>query len=111
MGGYLSVDKSGNPDGSQNAFGNPSEGWSWFPGYAIDLDQGRRINIVIAETQDEGAIGDDLLWNPDESENAARHFVILTNIPYDFGPNGEPGSFEQEFDSLFLDSSTASRIL
>jgi len=55
-----SVDKYGNPDGSGTGMG-------WFPGYAIDVETGRRLNIAFGEnstlTNDNG---DDMIWNPTE---------------------------------------------
>jgi len=53
-----SVDKDGNPDGTGN-------GWGWFPGYAVDLERGVRLNMMFAE--DSWLVGDngaDMLWNP-----------------------------------------------
>ncbi len=54
-----SVDKSGSPDGSGR------NGMGWFPGYAIDVETGERLNIVFAEdswlTSDNG---NDMIWNP-----------------------------------------------
>ena len=41
------------------------KGMGWFPGYAIDIETGERLNIVFAEdswlTSDNG---NDMLWNP-----------------------------------------------
>lgn len=54
-----SIDKDGNPtnDGTM--------GMSWFPGYAINLETGERLNIIFAEdsylSEDNGR---DLKWNP-----------------------------------------------
>ncbi len=54
-----SVDKEGNPvnDGTM--------GMSWFPGYAINIETGERLNIIFGEdsylTEDHGR---DLIWNP-----------------------------------------------
>ena len=54
-----SVDKNGNDDGSGRV------GMGWFPGYAIDIETGERLNIVFAEdswlTSDNG---NDMQWNP-----------------------------------------------
>jgi len=54
-----SVDKEGNDDGSGTL------GMGWFPGYAIDLETGERLNIIFAEdswqTSENGA---DMKWNP-----------------------------------------------
>ncbi|HOK38092.1 MAG TPA: T9SS type A sorting domain-containing protein [Bacteroidales bacterium] len=54
-----SVDKMGNPDNSG------TYGMGWFPGYAIDVRTGRRLNIIFGE--DSWLIGDnggDMKWNP-----------------------------------------------
>ncbi len=55
-----SVDKEGNV-----IPGDTTHGMSWFPGYAIDLRTGRRLNIVFGE--DSWLVGDngsDMMWNP-----------------------------------------------
>jgi hypothetical protein len=102
------IGKDGNPDGSKTKSGTASLGWSWFPGYAIDLDRGIRLNLWIAESLEEDPVsGNDLLWNPDTSSNAKKHFIILTNRPYDFGPNGERGAYQDEVDELFSSPSVA----
>jgi hypothetical protein len=54
-----SVDKEG------NSLNDGTHGMGWFPGYAIDLRTGERLNIVFGE--DSWLIGDngkDMLWNP-----------------------------------------------
>jgi len=97
-----SIDRNGNLDGFTTATGAAATGWSWFPGYAIDLDRGVRVHMWIAESEEEDPVlGNDLLWNPDTSANGNRHFVIITNRAYDFGPNGERGAYQDEVDSLF----------
>ena len=54
-----SVNKEGEDDGSG------TKGMGWFPGYAIDIETGERLNIVFAEdswlTSDNG---NDMKWNP-----------------------------------------------
>lgn len=54
-----SVGKDGNPDNSG------THGLGWFPGYAIDVQTGERLNIVFGE--DSWLVGDngnDMIWNP-----------------------------------------------
>ena len=70
-----SVDKNGNPlnDGTM--------GMGWFPGYAINLETGERLNIIFAEdsylTEDNGR---DLKWNPTSN-------IVTDEAPlYDPGP-------------------------
>ena len=54
-----SVDKSGNPDGSG------TNGLGWFPGYAINVETGERLNIAFAEDSWlAGENGRDMKWNP-----------------------------------------------
>lgn len=53
-----SVDKNGNPDGTGTGMG-------WFPGYAINLETGERLNIMFSENSaDVGNNGHDMLFNP-----------------------------------------------
>ena len=63
----ISVDKKGNPDpNAKDGFGtNNNEGMGWFPGYAINLETGERLNIMFGEDSslpDEN--GSDMLFNP-----------------------------------------------
>ena len=63
-----SVDKDGKPDGT-------GTGMSWFPGYAIDVETGKRLNIFFGENSVYGEdvvqyidggnpIGADMMYNP-----------------------------------------------
>ena len=76
----LSIDKTGKPGiaGSgadttnENASNYISEtGMGWFPGYALDVETGERLNIVYGEssflTGDNGA---DMAWNPSTREGS-----------------------------------------
>ncbi len=54
-----SVDKDGNPDNSGTT------GFGWFPGYAINVETGERLNIMFAENSlDTFNNGNDMLFNP-----------------------------------------------
>lgn len=63
-------------------------GKSKFPGYAINLETGERVNIFFAEasglTSDNG---NDMLWNPTSNTNfydkGGRHYVYVTRRRYD----------------------------
>lgn len=73
-----SVDKNGNEDGSGTT------GFSWFPGYALDLEKGIRLNMMFGESSDHAADnGDDMMWNPTSVESTGNPF-------YDFNQEGEP---------------------
>lgn len=79
---HESVDQDGNPDGT-------GEGMGWFPGYAVDVETGERLNIffgensIYDETQaeflPEGATGGDMIFNPTSQ-------VVSIGVP-----EGQPG--------------------
>ncbi|UKN03564.1 T9SS C-terminal target domain-containing protein [Paracrocinitomix mangrovi] len=53
-----SVDKFGKPDGTGTGMG-------WFPGYAVDVNTGKRLNMCFAENSWLGGEnGNDMIWNP-----------------------------------------------
>ena len=64
---HPSVDKNGRYAG-QSGYegpGNQPMGMGWFPGYAIDVGTGERLNMAFGEDSWLGADnGDDMLWNP-----------------------------------------------
>lgn len=65
----LSVNKEGQPDGTG------TKGMGWFPGYAINVETGQRLNMMFGE--DSWLVGDnggDMLWNPTRS-----YFTSLGN--------------------------------
>jgi hypothetical protein len=100
------------PDGALNptdngipaAFrGQPMVGMGWFPGYAVDVETGRRLNIFFGEnscyssTVDPRFTGRDMLWNPtnqvlrEEGEYqdyfdlilGGQHYVYVAYTNYD----------------------------
>lgn len=113
-GRYATVD--GTKDGAPLtvASDNPNDpnyiaetGMGWFPGYAIDVLTGKRVNIFFGENssftdayaafyEDGGVVGDDMIWNP-TSQFAipdlfpspmgfflgGQHFVYVTKQEYD----------------------------
>ena len=96
----LSVDKQFLPDGSASGFdaNRPSRGMSWFPGYAIDLDRGIRLNMMFTESYltDTSRSGNDLIWEPRFGQSGSRNFVLVMNSLYDQGL-----SAERQIDSIF----------
>lgn len=63
------------PDGELDANGNPLTGMGWFPGYAVDVETGERLNIFFGENSAYGPDlaasidglgpeGFDMVWNP-----------------------------------------------
>lgn len=90
------------PDGAKETNGNPVYGMGWFPGYAIDVETGRRLNIFFGENScystavDPGYTGRDMMWNPTEQVIAGdqpqdyydlvmggQHYVYVTTTTYD----------------------------
>ncbi|MCB0756596.1 MAG: T9SS type A sorting domain-containing protein, partial [Flavobacteriales bacterium] len=74
-----SVDKFGNPDGSG------TKGMGWFPGYAINVETGERLNMSFGENswlqQSNGA---DMKWNP-TTELFSQYFDPDLGTPF-FSP-------------------------
>lgn len=73
---------------------NPADsGMSWFPGYAVDQNTGKRLNIVFGEDSYLSSDnGNDMLWNPSSStfnlfDNSiifgGKHIVYVLNTQYD----------------------------
>jgi hypothetical protein len=75
-----SVDKGGNDDLNDTTYG-----MGWFPGYAIDIETGERLNIIFAEDswqKDPELKGNDMLWNPTSkivTDNFSVQFNSTTN--------------------------------
>jgi hypothetical protein len=95
------------PDGAKDANGNPLTGMGWFPGYAVDVETGERVNIFFGENS---AYGDfvteglglppityDMLWNPSSlffietpgqftplnAYAGGQHYIYVTRQKYD----------------------------
>lgn len=89
-----SVDKDGNPD-------NSGTGMGWFPGYAINVETGERLNIAFGENSWlVGENGRDMIWNPTGNFNndffeplfGGMHYVYI------FGHNGNGADFCPAYD-------------
>lgn len=80
-----SVNKDGLSDGTGSGMG-------WFPGYAINLETGERLNIVFGEdsylTSENGA---DMLWNPTSNTKNTNGDVVMAGRHYIYimGHNGD----------------------
>ncbi|MBU6340385.1 MAG: hypothetical protein KGS48_02720 [Bacteroidetes bacterium] len=59
-----------NPNDGTPAAGQPLRGMGWFPGYAVDVETGQRLNIFFGEnscyssTLNAKYTGRDMMWNP-----------------------------------------------
>lgn len=90
------------PDGALDANGQPLIGMGWFPGYAVDVVTGQRLNVFFGENScysaevDPTYTGRDMLWNPtsrrlvtDPAQDyydlllGGQHWVYVTYTPYD----------------------------
>lgn len=74
---HPSVNKDGNDDGSGTF------GMGWFPGYAIDLESGERLNLIFSEDSWlSGENGRDMKWNPTSN-------IITEEFPRYISQTGE----------------------
>jgi hypothetical protein len=92
---HPSLKKEPNADGSPAYETNGETGYSWFPGYAINLETGERLNVVFGEDSgDPLNNGRDMMWNPTDVERAfnsfeeglnwgGHHVVYISNTRYD----------------------------
>jgi len=84
-----------NLDGAYDA---SDRGRSWFPGYAIDVATGKRLNIIFSE--DSWLVadrGNDMIWNPTDNLLTAagpsgfdirfggKHYMFIMKTKYDEG--------------------------
>jgi hypothetical protein len=76
--------------------GSTPQGLSWFPGYAINLETGERLDIIFGEDSWlKGDNGDDMLWNPSsnmfgktgEAKYGGRHYIYIMNHRYAYVNN------------------------
>lgn len=89
-----SVDKEGRPYNDPNAnFADASltdtVGMGWFPGYAINVETGERLNIAFGENSSlVGMNSRDMIWNPTSSSgldsngrlaNGGMHYIYIFN--------------------------------
>jgi len=95
----LSVNKDFAPDGSSATYDPAlaSRGMSWFPGYAIDLDKGERLNMIFTESVIlDSENGNNLQWEPRVGLSGNRNFIMVMNSRYDEGK-----AAERSIDSIF----------
>ncbi len=103
-----SVDKQGiayNTPGCVNAEAalTSTTGMGWFPGYAINIETGERLNMAFGEdSYQKENNGDDMIWNPTSNRNypfpyafGGKHFV------YVFGGNSVDSKYYQNATQIF----------
>ncbi len=81
------VDQQGNSEGTKT---RNDHGMGWFPGYAINVNTGERLNIFFGESEwDKANNGDDMIFNPTSNFGqgldrvGGRHYVYITDTRYD----------------------------
>ena len=75
-----------------------------FPGYAINLDNGTRVEMFFAESAVSDTVnGDDLVWEPTNKVHGGRSYLYVTSTEYDAGV-----SYAAKFDSIIALSSPIS---
>ena len=84
------IDVAGSTTKNTGADLATQQGKSWFPGYALDVNTGRRLNMFFGESSwDLLNNGGDMIWNPTSSFGpgstnvGGRHFVYITDQKYD----------------------------
>lgn len=93
----FNVDKNGVADSTLNPLGGTGKGMGWFPGYAINVETGERLNMAFGE--DSRYInhnGRDMKWNPNDefyrfdtlnlqldTVIGSRHYTYVFNTRYD----------------------------
>jgi hypothetical protein len=92
-----SVGKDFKPTGELNQSGTISRGMSWFPGYAIDLDRGIRLNVSFMESRAyDTTKGNNLKWEPSATRFSNKNYIFVFSTKYDSGK-----AAETQIDSLF----------
>jgi len=60
-----------------------STGFSWFPGYALDLERGTRLNMMFGEASTlPSHNGNDMIWNPTSTVIEGDDFFDVNNVVF-----------------------------
>jgi len=90
-------------------YSSTEKGRSWFPGYAINIETGERLNIILGEDSYQGLNnGRDMKWNPTDDGGqysngylswGGRHYIYVmgsyegSKPIYDKGPRYDGGAY------------------
>jgi hypothetical protein len=105
---YYSVDKDGELQIGVDT------GRGWFPGYAINIETGQRLNIAFGESSNlADQNGRDMIWNPtgdlytnlNEALFGGKHYIYVFNTPYD-ECEAYQRAFLDDFNKYFAPPST-----
>ena len=71
-----SVDKDGNTESG-------STGMGWFPGYAIDIDNGVKLNMMVSESRTaDPEFGENNIWEPTNADDGGNSFIYIMTTEY-----------------------------
>jgi len=80
-----SVDKDGDPIEGETGMG-------WFPGYAINVNTGQRLNMIFGENSWlAGENGNDMIWNPSSNLVSSTNEPLLGGMHYVYVLNAVNG--------------------
>lgn len=101
---------NGNPSSPDYLEDDPTDiGRSYFPGYAINVETGERLNIAFGESSDQGdQNGRDMLWDPTDQVYSPISFPgqIIDRLPYFGGKH-----FIYVMDSKYDEGDSAQQLL
>ena len=101
------------PDGNGNpVYSNVSRGYSWFPGYAINVETGERLNIIMGENSSlKSKNAKDMIWNPTSQLTnpdiplqlpggavvGGMHYIYVmgTDTRYEFGDDNDLSAYDE----------------
>ncbi|MEM6261637.1 MAG: T9SS type A sorting domain-containing protein [Bacteroidota bacterium] len=94
------VNKDGSFSGDSDNPDPTFHGFSWFPGYAIDVNTGTRLHVFFGESHwDVENRGNDMRLNPTVlgsiNQAGGRHYVYVTNLPYSENEEDLKAAYDQ----------------
>ncbi|MCX7697413.1 MAG: hypothetical protein N2Z72_06955, partial [Bacteroidales bacterium] len=87
---HPSVDKNGNSGTPEATYDGKTMSMGWFPGYAINVETGERLNVMFGENSwFAGDNGRDMILNPTTTVEALNQYIFGgMHFIYVFGHNG-----------------------
>lgn len=88
---HASVDKDGQSGTAEATYDGHATGMGWFPGYAINMETGERLNVMFAENSWlAGENGADMILNPTSNYEALYQYLWGgMHFVYVMGHNGD----------------------
>ena len=126
-----SVDKNGRNEDHPNcnvseatAGGSQDRGMGWFPGYAIDVETGERLNMAFGEDSFLSADnGNDMIWNPSDRTSSfigqqtyagGQHWIyVFKNMKHEAGSSNRMPAYDNGdylFNNLYDDFTSSNRL-